>query len=283
MRKQAKSRFSGHGPARTEAAAIYSGAVMHHRMKPRVHRFSYSVFTVLLDLDRLDEADQKSRLFSVNHMNLLSFHEKDHGNGGFASLRHCVDALLAAQDVERPHRVLLLAYPRILGYGFNPLSVYYAFDSNDQLLALIYEVRNTFGDMHTYVAPVKAGEVNEAGIRQQADKEFYVSPFLDMQQKYYFRMVPPDESVRIRILEKDKKGPVLSATFAGDWKPFTTVSLARECMRVPFLSFKVMAAIHWEAFKLWLKRVPFHKRPASDKTGRDKSPFGDQRNVASER
>ncbi|MCK7611577.1 DUF1365 domain-containing protein [Roseibium sediminicola] len=264
MRPRASNRASDNGPPPEAAAVLYSGSVMHHRMKPRQHRFSYEVFSVLLDLDRLDEANGLSRLFSVNRFNLLSFHEKDHGQRDGGNLRCHVERLLAGEGVQRPARILLLAYPRLLGYGFNPLSVYYAYDKQDRLLALIYEVRNTFGGLHTYVAPVKPGQWSDAGVRQDQRKEFYVSPFISMEQHYHFRMLPPGDTVRVRILEKDTAGPLLAASFSGTCSPLSTRSIARACLRVPFLSLKVMSAIHWEAFKIWRKRVPFHRRPAND-------------------
>lgn len=261
MTRQNRNTVSDNGPPPGQAATIYSGQVMHQRMKPAEHRFSYSVFSVLLDLDRLEKARKQSRFFSVNRFNLLSFHEKDHGKRDGSSLRQHIDALLAKKSVERPSKVLLLAYPRLLGYGFNPLSVYYAYDDTDQLTAIVYEVRNTFGGLHTYVLPIEAGQVSDAGVRQNQVKEFYVSPFISMEQHYHFRMLPPGDAVRVRILETDAKGPLLSATFSGSGRSLTSPAILRECIRVPFLSAKVIMAIHWEAFKIWLKRVPFHPRP----------------------
>jgi len=264
MKERRSNRVSENGAPPAEAATLFDGSVMHHRMKPREHRFTYSVFNVLLDLDRLKEAESQSGLFSVNRFNLLSFHEKDHGPRDGSDLRQHVEALLRENGVARPSRILLLAYPRLLGYGFNPLSVYYAYDQQEQLTALIYEVRNTFGGLHTYVAPIRPGQVSDAGVRQDQRKLFYVSPFISMDQHYHFRMLPPGETVRVRILEKDAAGPLLSASFSGTQKPFRTSEIARACLRVPFLTLKVMGAIHWEAFKIWRKRVPFHKRPAKD-------------------
>ena len=261
-----RNTLSDNGPPPEDAATIYSGQVMHQRMKPAAHRFSYSVFSLLLDLDRLGEARKQSRFFSINRFNLLSFHEKDHGKRDGSNLRRHVDALLAKMSVDRPAKVLLLAYPRLLGYGFNPLSVYYAYDDCEQLTAIVYEVRNTFGGLHTYVLPIESGQVSDAGVRQNQPKEFYVSPFISMEQHYHFRMLPPGDAVRVRILETDAKGPLLSATFSGSGTPLTTRSLSRECIRVPFLTAKVILAIHWEAFKIWLKRVPFHPRPAERST-----------------
>ncbi len=266
-RHRDSNRASENGPPPPAAAVLYNGSVMHHRMKPRENRFNYTVFNVLIDVDRLGEAAAQSRLFSVNRFNLLSFHEKDHGKRDGSCLRDHVEGLMAAEGLAAPGRILLLAYPRLLGYGFNPLSVYYAYDGRDRLVALIYEVRNTLGGLHTYVAPVRPGEVSDAGIRQDQRKEFYVSPFISMEQHYHFRMLPPGSSVRVRILEKDSEGPLLAATFSGSMCPLRTGTILRACLRVPLLTFKVIAGIHWEAFKIWRKRVPFHPRPADDASG----------------
>ncbi|MTI07977.1 DUF1365 domain-containing protein [Roseibium denhamense] len=255
------------GPAPDPALVLYSGSVMHHRMKPAEHRFSYSVFSILVDLDRLKDAARSSMLFSVNRFNFMSLHVKDHGPRDGSDLRAHVEGLLLEKGIPAPHRILMLAYPRLLGYGFNPLTVYYAYDAQNVLTALVYEVRNTFGGQHTYVAPIENGQRTDAGIRQEQDKEFYVSPFIPMKQRYFFRMLPPGRSVRVRILEKDADGPLLSATFAGEQKPATTAQIFRECIRVPLLTFKVMAAIHWEAFKIWRKRVPFVPRRGANVAG----------------
>ncbi|WP_209010702.1 DUF1365 domain-containing protein [Labrenzia sp. PHM005] len=265
MRKgESKNRMSDNGPPPDAAMALFQGAVMHHRMKPKTHRFSYEVFNLLIDLDRLPDAARQSRIFSVNRFNLLSFHEKDHGPRDGSSLRAHIDRLMSQKGLPPADRILLLAYPRLLGYGFNPLSVYYAYGESGTLTAIVYEVRNTFGGLHTYVAPVTDGQLSDAGVRQDQKKEFYVSPFISMEQHYHFRMLPPGKDVRIRILETDDKGPLLSATFSGSHEAATTYNLLLACLRVPLVTFKVMAAIHWQAFKIWRKRVPFHKRPAKD-------------------
>jgi hypothetical protein len=264
MKRIFSNRVNDNGPAPDTAVSIYSGSVMHHRMKPKEHRFHYSVFSMLLDLDRLDEANRTSWLFSINKFNLLSFHEKDHGKRTGSNLRRHVEEHLMQKGLPSPARILLLAYPRVLGYGFNPLSVYYTFDAGNNLSAIVYEVRNTFGGIHTYTIPLEAHQLSDAGVRQDQSKSFYVSPFVSMKQHYYFRMLPPGRSVRVRILEKDPEGPLLSATFSGERRQATSANILRECLRVPLLTFKVIGAIHWEAFKIWRKRVPFHSRPAMD-------------------
>ncbi|MGO7030973.1 DUF1365 domain-containing protein [Rhizobium ruizarguesonis] len=244
------------------AAALYVGEIMHQRMKPFGHRFRYRVFSLLIDLDRLDEAGGLSVLFSVNRRNLVSFHEKDHADIGDTSLRAYADRLLAKAGLDRADRILLVCYPRILGYVFNPLSVYHAYDAGGTLVAMIYEVRNTFGERHSYICPVGHGEMSESGLRQSCDKLFHVSPFIGMTAHYHFRMLPPGAEIRWRILENDSEGPLLSATFSGRQVPLTSASLLGLTARIPFLTFKIIACIHWEALKLWLKGARYVRRPA---------------------
>jgi DUF1365 family protein len=191
-----RSAAQRHGFAPPEAAALlYPGDVMHARMKPKPHRFAYKVFCLLIDLDRLDEA-AASPLFSIGRFNLLSFRESDHGSEDRTApkghLRRHVDTLLAPTGIDAAGgRVLLLCYPRMLGFAFNPLSVYFVYAASGEPVAMIYEVRNTFGEMHTYVCPIEDGQMNEAGIRQERDKLFYVSPFMAQEMRYRFRILPP--------------------------------------------------------------------------------------------
>jgi len=172
-----------------EAAALYFGEVMHARLKPMGHRFSYRVMSLLIDLDRFSEADRQSRLFGVNRAALYSFHEADHGERDGSPLRAYVQRCAAKHEIDLAGgRVWLLCYPRLLGYTFNPLSVYFCYRADGALALLVYEVRNTFGDIHAYVLPVKPGEISAAGIRQQQDKLFYVSPFVEMAMRYHFHL-----------------------------------------------------------------------------------------------
>lgn len=237
-----------------DAAALYVGDVMHARLKPVGHRFSYRVMSLLIDLDRLAEADRQSPLFGVNRAALYSFREADHGQRDGASLRSYAQARAAEHGIDLTGgRVLLLCYPRLLGYTFNPLSVYFCYRADGELALLIYEVRNTFGDIHPYVLPVTPADISDAGVRQQQDKLFYVSPFIEMAMRYHFRVRPPDERVQLRILETDREGPLLAATFNGRSRTLNTRELLRAFVGLPLVTVKIMAAIHWEALRLWLK------------------------------
>jgi uncharacterized protein len=245
------------------AASLYRGKVMHARMKPKAHRFTYKVYSLLIDIDQLDEAHSQSQLFSVNRFNLLAFHERDFGDGRARGLRAYVDRALAQAGLtEKCARVQLLCYPRLIGFAFNPLAIYYCFDAGGVLRALIYEVRNTFGQKHSYVAPLTAEEAAAPGARQERAKLFYVSPFLDMAMTYRFRLSAPGESLNVRILESDAEGPILAATFSGAREALTTARLLRSVLAVPLLTFKVVAGIHYEALKLRWKGMSLKPRPA---------------------
>jgi uncharacterized protein len=246
----------------TAAAMLYPGQVMHARMKPKVHRFTYSVYALVIDIARLADASRASALFSVNRFNLLSFHERDHGPGNDHPLKDYVASLLQQAGIATPaNRILLMCYPRVLGFTFNPIAVYFCYDQTETLFAVVYEVRNTFGDMHTYVAPVREGELSPAGLRQERRKLFHVSPFMDMGMHYRFRLRPPADDLAVRILETDETGPILAATFVGRRKDLTTGSVAGAFLRIPLVTLKVVGGIHWEAMKLWFKGVRFFGRP----------------------
>ncbi len=244
------------------AAALYFGKVMHARLKPMGHRFNYRVMSLLIDLDRLDAADRQCSLFGVNRAALYSFNEADHGERDGSSLRAYAQRRAAEHGIDLTGgRVLLLCYPRLLGYTFNPLSVYFCHRADGGLALMIYEVRNTFGDIHAYVLPVKPAQISDAGIRQQHDKLFYVSPFIDMAMRYYFRVMPPAEGVKLRILETDRAGPLLAATFNGRRRALTTPALLWSVFSLPLVTLKITAAIHWEALRLWLKGARLVPRP----------------------
>jgi hypothetical protein len=254
---------------KVDAAGLYFGEVMHARLKPIGHRFSYRVMSLLVDLDRLDAADQLSPLFGVNRRALYSFHEADHGERDGRRLRAYAQRCAAECGIDLTGgRVLLLCYPRLFGYTFNPLSVYFCHRADGVLALIIYEVRNTFGELHAYVVPVKPGETSDAGIRQVQDKLFYVSPFIEMAMRYHFHVSPPTERIKLRILETDREGPLLAASFNGHRRRLTTATLARSFFALPLVTLKIVAAIHWQALRLWLKGARLVPRPdaASAKT-----------------
>ena len=246
----------------SDATALYVGSVMHARLKPVLHRFQYKVFSLLIDIDQLDAADTKSILFSVAKRNIFSFYPQDHGDHK-TDLRAYIDALFQSENIPAPSRVKLLCYPRIFNFAFNPISVYFCYEGSGQICAMLYEVRNTFGQSHSYFAPLKPGEASPAGIRQELDKLFYVSPFMKMNLRYKFRIGPPQDTVRLRIMEDDAEGPILSATFFGEKSELNTRALIHLLWKLPFQNLKIVGGIHWEALKLWIKGMRLNSRPAA--------------------
>lgn len=247
------------------AACLYVGKVMHARLKPFTHRFNYSVFNLLIDIDRLDEADQLSRLFSVNGRGIVAFKEKDHGAETETGLADFIRGEVKKHNPKLEiDAIKLLCYPRIFGYVFNPISIYYCFHDG-KIVAMVYEVRNTFGNKHIYVAPVEEHQKSAAGIRQECGKELHVSPFVDMGMTYFFRVSTLGDALHFRILERDDTGPLLSATLKAAHKDLSSINLAIQLIKVPFLTMKVVLGIHFEALRLWIKGAKLIKNPHPNK------------------
>ncbi|MDO1580620.1 DUF1365 domain-containing protein [Rhizobium oryzicola] len=242
----------------SSASALYFGEVVHARQRPRAHRLRYSVFSLLLDLDELSALSRRLKLFAYNSWGVFSFWDKDHGNGEPGGLKAWVKTRLAEAGIDTPDlRVTMLCYPRIFGYVFNPLTVYFCRDDSGRLLALLYEVCNTFMERHTYIIPV-LGE-SEGSVKHSCAKAMYVSPFMPMECTYYFDIAPPGERVRVAINETDAEGQLLYASFAGRRAPLHDRMLGRALVTHPLMTIKVMAGIHWEALRLWLKGVPIYR------------------------
>ncbi len=247
----------------TLASALYSGLVGHRRLRPRKHSLRYRVFWLLLDLDELDTLDGSLRLFSRNRFNLMSFHDADHGARPGMTLRQQALGQLAEAGIATPiGAIRLLTMPRVLGYAFNPISLFYCYGLDGRLAAVIYEVNNTFGQRHFYLAAIDGDEAPGALIRHACRKAFYVSPFMGMDLDYAFAVRAPGESVSLAVSGSDEEGLVIATSMAGDRQPITDASLIRAMILHPLLTLKVIAGIHWEALKLWRKGVPLTERPA---------------------
>jgi DUF1365 family protein len=241
-------------------SALFAGHVVHQRTRPKRHRLRYSVFYLALDLEEAPIVARTLRLFSVNRFNVFSLHERDHGDGSDRPLLEQIRAKLCSAQLDAGGAIVLMTMPRMLGYAFNPLSVYFCYRKDGALAAILYEVNNTFGQRHTYLIPAASDE--DGLVRQESAKSLYVSPFLGTDMSYAFVAAPPKERVAISISARDKEGPVLLARLSANRIPLTDRTLLRALLAYPFLTLKVVAAIHWEALRLWLKGVRLTARPA---------------------
>jgi len=237
---------------------IYNGTVIHKRFKPKEHFFKYKVFSLLIDLSELESLDKKISFFSLNKFNLISFYEKDHGNRDGSSLIEWVKFNLNENKINSKNiKIKLLCYPRIFGYVFNPLSVFFIYNSDDQLISILYEVKNTFGEQHTYIFRVE--EKNNL-FQHNCEKKFHVSPFIEMNCKYFFRILKPSEKISVIIDQYDQEDKILYASQDGKRTDFTSSQLIKSYIKHPLMTFKVILAIHFEAFKLWAKGIKFVKK-----------------------
>jgi DUF1365 family protein len=251
--------MSGAAPASGWASAFYAGVVTHARFRPAVHRLRYRIFMMLLDLDELPALSGALRLFSYNRAGLLSFHDKDHLDGS-GPLRPQIERALLKADIDlQGGAIRVLCMPRMLGFVFNPISVYFCHRRSGQLAALIYEVNNTFGQRHSYLIPVRSGVAHE--IEQTCDKQLFVSPFLDMAMRYRFRVRPPGEEIAVLIDAADEAGPLVTTAFRGKHAALTDRAVLSAVARHPLMTATVVAAIHWEAVKLLFKGVGLTRRP----------------------
>ena len=253
----------------TLRSALYSGHVVHERMRPKRHRLRYRVFMLLLDLDEIDGLDRTLKRFSRGRWNLIGFHDRDHLEDPEASLKDTVLAKLRAHGLDAT-RVSVLAMPRILGKGFNPLSVFFCHDMDGKLIATVHAVRNTFGQRHDYVLPAR--RIVGGWVEQGAAKAFYVSPFLPMDLRYGFEIAPPAESVHVGVDVLDEDGLVLAATFSGERRDLTDRAIWQALVSHPWQVAGILAAIHWEALKLVLKG--FRYFPQDPATRRRPTPPG---------
>ena len=236
---------------------IYVGKVIHTRFKPKKHHFKYNVFSLLIDLDELDELDNNLKFFSFNKFNLMSFFNIDHGERDGSDVKNWVKENLIKKKIKFQNiRVEILCYPRILGYVFNPLSILYIYNENNELISIFYEVKNTFGEQHTYIFETKDQNL----IKNKCSKKFYVSPFIKMECEYNFKVTKPGSTISTIINQNDAEGKLLFASQDGKALNLTNKNLLINYLKHPLMTFKVIVAIHYEAFKLWFKKVKLVKK-----------------------
>lgn len=246
------------------------GQVRHSRLRPTANAFRYGVYTLMLPLRTLGEAPIESLLCSRNRFNLLSFHDRDHGDGsGEITLLNWIDTLLKSEGImDADGEIWLQAFPRVLGYVFNPVAFWFCHHKNGALRAILCEVSNTFGEKHRYL--LDTGAAMPWGVALTASKVFHVSPFCAVEGLYRFRFMRSTrvvgdhqiERVVARIDYDDAQGPLLLTSISGTLEPLTDARLIYVFLRYPLMTLGVIVRIHWQATKLFIKRVPFFRKPA---------------------
>jgi DUF1365 family protein len=243
---------------------LFFTRVMHRRLFPVQYRFEYRVFSVLLDIDALDRVPAKLAVGPAKGWlpRRFRFDPADHGPRDGTPLRPWAEQVLAARGIDLDGgRIRILCFPRVLGYGFNPLSLWYCEHRDGRLRAVIAEVNNTFGEHHFYLL-ADDGRPIDWPLRDRAVKCFHVSPLMDMQGEYHFRLSEPGDHIAVLIRQHDDDGRLkLVATQTGEGEPLTDAALARAFRRTPLLTLKVMAAIHWQALKIWLGGARYFPKP----------------------
>ena len=240
------------------SSCIYNGQVIHKRFKPKEHFFKYKVFSLLLDLSELNLLDKELKIFSYNKFNILSFYDIDHGPRDGTSLISWVKENLNSNNINSNEiKIKLLCYPRVWGYIFNPLSIFFVYDKNSKLISILYEVKNTFGEQHTYV--FKIDKDNQL-FEHSCKKKFHVSPFIEMNCLYYFKILKPTDKLSVVINQNDDSGKLLFASQDGLKNELNNKNLMISYISNPLMSFKIIGAIHFEALKLWIKGIKLVKK-----------------------
>jgi DUF1365 family protein len=238
---------------------------MHRRRVAPLYRFVYRIFYLLLDIDRIDPLDRELRWFSRNRFNLLSFRDSDYGRGESGGLRAWATSRLdeASIDIDGG-RIRLLTLPRVLGHAFNPISLWYCEHRDGRLLAVIAEVRNTFGEKHSYLLPAPASSDASAAYQwsQHKDKCFHVSPFFDLVGRYQFELSLPGDRLRVVINETRDGAPLFDASLTGERCELSDRRILQQIARMPWMTIKVVVGIHWQALKIWLRGARYHAKPA---------------------
>lgn len=244
------------------SSAIYECSVMHHRLQPKVHRFSYRVFYLWLDLDAIDGLDSRLRFFSRNRFNLFSFHDRDHLDIGFEGVKSNVIRHFEANgiDTTRIASIRLLTFPRVLGYIFNPVCFYFAFTASGEPICALAEVTNTFHEQKPYLLTrLDDGHT----FRLVTPKHFYVSPFFALDLSFDFKLRVPGEHLEIHIDDRAGDDRVLLTALTGKRRALSDSSLLLCAVKYPLLTLRVIFLIHWHALLLWLKRIPWHRKNAN--------------------
>lgn len=242
-------------------ASLYACRTVHVRKRPFERRFAYRVRMLLLDIDAIAETAARSRVLRYNRPGLISFYDKDHGDRSGARLRPWAEKMLAGVGVDLDGGpIRLLAFPRVLGRAFKPLSVYFGYDGDGRLRGVVYEVNNTFGETHAYAAAIKDdGDVAS----HRAEKALHVSPFFDVAGAYRFALSPPGARFSVVVENIVAQETEHIASLVGRRQALTDAALLSMALRTPWAGIGVIAAIHWQALRLWLRGARYRPKPAA--------------------
>lgn len=240
-------------------SCMYEADVFHARTAPKPNKFQYRIFNFYLDLSEIDQLSHKSFWFSRNRFNLFSFYDKDHIQFEKGTIYENVKSFLEASGVMNIGKIFLLTNLRVLGYVFNPVSFYFCFDTNGKPLVSIAEVGNTFGEIKPYVGYFKQakGTIADPDVYIREPKYFYVSPFISLDSEFEFRLNLPNDQLQIGVDSFENGKRILTTSFLGKKIPFQSKYLLKLFTQFPFITVKIITLIHWQAFKLWIKKIPY--------------------------
>jgi hypothetical protein len=249
-------------PRCPDGPALVEGQVMHRRTRPAHNAFTYPAFCLRLPLSRLDALPALG--VARNRRGLVSFHDRDHGARDGSPLEPWIRALLAREGVDAPGEVVLHAFPRVLGYVFNPVSFWVCHGASGEVAAVLAEVNNTFGERHLYLVAHPDGRAIADGATLEARKVFHVSPFCEVRGHYAFRFHFGADRwlARIDYFDDDRDAPLIATAISGAVRPLDRRLARALLVRYPAFTLGVVARIHWQAAKLWVKRVPFFAKPS---------------------